>query len=191
MRALIVVDVQNDFVEGGALPIRGGRRVAKAIHEYIKEHWFEYEIVLATHDWHIDPGGHWSDTPDFVDSWPKHCEAGTSGAMLASPLSIADFDELVYKGHFSPGYSAFEGTTARAGLLEGNKMDALLKHYKITEVDSCGLAFDKCVEDFSIEAVRRDYTTTVLTDLTAAINNKREDVIKTIKRLQEAGVRVV
>ncbi|MDF2585642.1 MAG: amidase, partial [Mycobacterium sp.] len=77
MRALIVVDVQKDFCEGGSLAVDGGAAVARAITEMLSSH--DYDHVVATMDFHIDPGEHFSDTPDYRVSWPRHCVVGTPG----------------------------------------------------------------------------------------------------------------
>ena len=89
-RALIVVDVQNDFCEGGSLPVAGGARVAAEINDLLHR-WHArsgdapaYDVVVATKDHHVDPGHHWSVKPDFAESWPVHCKVGTEGAALVA-----------------------------------------------------------------------------------------------------------
>ncbi|CAM5637619.1 nicotinamidase OS=Streptomyces tendae OX=1932 GN=GUR47_07830 PE=3 SV=1 [Streptomyces tendae] len=79
-RALIVVDVQNDFCEGGSLAVSGGADVAAAITELIGQAPAGYRHVVATRDHHVAPGGHFADNPDYVHSWPAHCVAGTGGS---------------------------------------------------------------------------------------------------------------
>ncbi|MDQ6687505.1 MAG: isochorismatase family protein, partial [Actinomycetota bacterium] len=103
-RALIVVDVQNDFCEGGSLPVTGGARVASDIGELL-HHWSSkdlkapaYDVVVATKDHHIDPGAHWSRNPDFVDSWPVHCRVGTDGEAFHPNLDPQPFDAIFLKG---------------------------------------------------------------------------------------------
>ena len=101
-RALIVVDVQNDFCEGGSLPVTGGAQVAHDIAEVLS-HWTlrdpkapDYAHVVATKDHHIDPGDHWSKEPDFVDSWPVHCRVGTDGEAFHPNLDPQPFDAIFY-----------------------------------------------------------------------------------------------
>ena len=111
-RALIIVDVQNDFCEGGALPVIGGANLAGEISEYVDAHHGQFDHVVATQDWHIDPGAHFSEEPDFVDSWPPHCVAGTRGAELHPDLDPEHIQAYFRKGQFAAAYSAFEGLLA-------------------------------------------------------------------------------
>ena len=111
-RALIIVDVQNDFCEGGSLAVEGGAELAGAISEYVDAHHGQFDHVVATQDWHIDPGTHFSDDPDFVDSWPKHCVAGTRGAELHPDLDTEYIQAYFRKGQYTAAYSGFEGLLA-------------------------------------------------------------------------------
>ncbi|MDR7082948.1 nicotinamidase/pyrazinamidase [Arthrobacter ginsengisoli] len=111
-RVLIIVDVQNDFCEGGSLPVAGGAALAGAISEYVDAHHGQFDHVVATQDWHIDPGAHFSEDPDFVESWPKHCVAGTRGAELHPDLDTEYIQAYFRKGQFSAAYSGFEGLLA-------------------------------------------------------------------------------
>jgi nicotinamidase/pyrazinamidase len=111
-RALIIVDVQNDFCEGGSLAVEGGAALAGAISEYVDAHHGQFDHVVATQDWHIDPGAHFSDDPDFVDSWPKHCVAGTRGAELHPDLDTEYIQAYFRKGQYTAAYSGFEGLLA-------------------------------------------------------------------------------
>lgn len=111
-RALIIVDVQNDFCEGGSLAVAGGAELAGAISEYVDAHHGQFDHILATQDWHVDPGGHFSDDPDFVDSWPRHCVAGTRGAELHPDLDPEYIQAYFRKGQFTAAYSGFEGLLA-------------------------------------------------------------------------------
>lgn len=108
MRALIIVDVQNDFCEGGAVPVAGGAAVAPAINAYLSSAR-GYRHVVATQDFHIDPGGHFSDRPDYSSTWPPHCVAGSAGAEFRPDLDTARIDAVFRKGAYSAGYSGFEG----------------------------------------------------------------------------------
>ena len=107
MRALIIVDVQNDFCEGGSLPVAGGAAVAAAISAHVRE--TPYHHVVATRDHHIDPGIHFSDTPDYVDTWPAHCRAGSPGAAFHPDLDVAAIEAVFDKGDYAAAYSGFEG----------------------------------------------------------------------------------
>lgn len=111
-RALIIVDVQNDFCEGGSLAVEGGAALAGAISEYVEAHHGQFDHVVATQDWHIDPGAHFSDDPDFVDSWPRHCVAGTRGAELHPDLDTEYIQAYFRKGQYTAAYSGFEGLLA-------------------------------------------------------------------------------
>jgi nicotinamidase/pyrazinamidase len=111
-RALIIVDVQNDFCEGGSLPVAGGAALAGAISEYVDAHHGQFDHIVATQDWHVDPGAHFSEDPDFVDSWPKHCVAGTRGAELHPDLDTEYIQAYFRKGQFTAAYSGFEGLLA-------------------------------------------------------------------------------
>lgn len=111
-RALIIVDVQNDFCEGGSLPVAGGADLATAISEYVDARHGQFDHIVATQDWHIRPGAHFSEEPDFVESWPPHCVAGTSGAELHPDLDTEYIQAYFRKGQFSAAYSGFEGVLA-------------------------------------------------------------------------------
>ncbi|MFI0983558.1 isochorismatase family protein [Streptomyces sp. NPDC021093] len=184
-RALIVVDVQNDFCEGGSLAVAGGADVAAAITDLIGESQAGYCHVVATRDHHIDPGDHFSPTPDYVDSWPVHCVAGTEGVgfhpnfapAVASGAISAVFD----KGAHSAAYSGFEGTD------ENNvTLAAWLRTRHITEVDIVGIATDHCVRATALDAAREGFTTQVLLDLTAGVAAPTTEAA--LEELRAAGV---
>ncbi|HET6298890.1 MAG TPA: nicotinamidase [Kribbella sp.] len=169
-RALIVVDVQNDFCEGGSLAVSGGADVAFRIGELLhKWHQAEpdekqYSHVVATRDHHIDPGSHFSETPDFVDSWPRHCVAGTDGVGFHPNLDPQPFDAIFDKGEYAAAYSGFEGKS-----LDGHGLADWLREKGVTQVDVCGLATDYCVRATALDASREGFGTTVLTGLTAGV----------------------
>ena len=153
-RALIVVDVQNDFCEGGSLPVAGGARVAADIAELL-HHWVakdpkaaDYAHVVATKDHHIDPGDHWSQGARLRDSWPVHCEVGTDGEAFHPNLDPQPFDAIFLKGEHAAAYSGFEGRDARdVGLADW------LREHEVTDVDMCGIATDYCVRATALDAV--------------------------------------
>ncbi len=167
-RALIVVDVQNDFCEGGSLAVTGGARVAADINEVLHQ-WSAgvdtpYAVVVATKDHHVDPGEHWSLKPDYVDSWPVHCKVGTEGAAFHPNLDPQPFAEVFYKGAHEAAYSGFEGrTTSGAGLAEW------LRGHGVDEVDVCGIATDHCVRATALDSTREGFGTRVLTALCAGV----------------------
>ena len=165
-RALIIVDVQNDFCEGGSMGVEGGAAVARCVSGYLADHADAYSAVVATADWHIDPGGHWSDDPDFRDSWPVHCKVGTPGADFHPDLTgaLERVSAVFRKGEYEAAYSGFEGSTADGGDLAG-----WLRERQVSSVDIVGIATDHCVRATALDAVREDFRTRVLVDLTAGV----------------------
>lgn len=161
-RALIVVDVQNDFCEGGSLAVAGGAEVGRRVAELIAgDH--DYDHVVATRDHHVDPGDHFSDHPDYVHSWPVHCVAGTAGAQLHPNLAGTRFEAVFDKGEYAAAYSGFEGRC------EGEPLADWLHSREVTDVDVCGIATDYCVKATAMDAVRNGLNATLLVDLTAAV----------------------
>ncbi|MEU3646354.1 isochorismatase family protein [Lentzea sp. NPDC034063] len=177
-KALIVVDVQNDFCEGGSLAVNGGAAVAAAITQHIAT--TPYDHVVATRDYHVDPGSHFSLTPDFIDSWPVHCVAGTPGASFHPELDVARLEQVFSKGRFAAAYSGFEAENDLAGWLTDNG---------VTDVDVVGIATDHCVRATALDAQRNGFRTTVLVDLTAAVSPTTRDAA--VEELLAAGVGVV
>jgi nicotinamidase/pyrazinamidase len=165
--ALIVVDVQNDFCEGGALAVDGGAAVARAISEHL-EH-ADYAAVVATRDYHIDPGGHFSAQPDFLDSWPVHCVARSAGAAFHASLDVAPIEAVFSKGAYSSGYSGFEARTGSEDGTAGGMLAAWLRDRGIEEISVAGIATDHCVRATALDAAREGFATTVLLELTAAV----------------------
>ncbi|BCW19589.1 isochorismatase family protein [Pseudarthrobacter enclensis] len=204
-RALIIVDVQNDFCEGGSLAVEGGAAVAGAISEYIDAHHNEFDHIVATQDWHIDPGGHFSDHPDFKDSWPPHCVAGTRGAELHPDLDTEYIQAYFRKGQYAAAYSGFEGLLAPedavptgerqpgAGPDAGEAdedaigLDDWLQSHDVEDVVVVGIATDYCVLATSLDAVQAGYSVTVLRSLTAGI---AEDLEEAVAEMELGGVDV-
>ena len=197
-RALIIVDVQNDFCEGGSLAVPGGAAVAGAISEYLDAHHREFDYVVATQDWHIDPGSHFSDTPDYKESWPRHCVAGTRGAELHPDLDTEYVDAYFRKGQFAAAYSGFEGLLApedavptgerQPGGLPGAQaqleadedaigLDDWLQSHDVEDVVVVGIATDYCVKATALDAVQAGYGVTVVRSLTAGIAEDLEDTV--------------
>ena len=163
-RALVVVDVQPTFCEGGALAVPGGNDVARAIAEYAAAHRDQYALVVTTQDWHVDPGAHFSETPDFVDTWPPHGVAGTPEAELHPALAELGPDASVKKGAYAAAYSGFEGVDA-----EGRPLAQILEAAGITAVDVVGIAESHCVRATALDAHELGLATRVFTDLTVPV----------------------
>ncbi|GAA1242638.1 nicotinamidase [Kitasatospora nipponensis] len=184
-RALIVIDVQNDFCEGGSLPVAGGAEVAAAITELIATGRDAYAHVLATRDHHHDPGAHFSAQPDFVDSWPAHCVAGTEGVgfhpNFAPSVTSGAIEAVFDKGAHAAAYSGFEGFDENGGTLAD-----WLRAHQVTAVDLVGIATDHCVRATALDAVREGFATRVLLDLTAGV--AAQTTTAALEQLRAAGV---
>ena len=183
MRALIVVDVQNDFCEGGSLAVDGGGDVARAISRYLQD-GHGYAHVVATTDYHLDPGGHFSDDPDYASSWPRHCLAGTPGARFHPDLDTTRVEAVFRKGAHAAAYSGFEGVDDA-----GTPLADWLRQHGVDEVDVAGIATDYCVRATAADAARADFATRVLLDLTAGVTP--ESTAKAIEEMSAAGVELV
>lgn len=184
-RALIIVDVQNDFCEGGSVAVTGGAEVAAAITELVGNATAGYRHVVATRDHHIAPGDHFSDHPDFEHSWPPHCVAGTEGVGFHpnfSPAVASGAIEAVFdKGAYSAAYSGFEGADENGLLLAD-----WLRERDVREVDVVGIATDHCVRATARDAAREGFRTQVLLDLTAAVGAATAE--RALEELRSAGV---
>src|SRR5262249_1101208 len=160
-RAIVVVDVQSDFCEGGSLAVAGGTEVARRITARLAEGGYDHAV--ATRDRHVDPGGHFAAEPDYVDTWPPHCVVGTPRAELRAELDTAALDAVFDKGEYTAAYSGFEGSAGGVGLREW------LDRHGVTEVEVCGIATDHCVRATALDAAGAGYATTVRLDLTAGV----------------------
>src|SRR3978361_1340718 len=161
-RALVVVDVQNDFCEGGSLAVAGGAAVATAISEHLRS-GERYAHVVATRDHHVDPGGHFADSPHFRDPWPAHCVVGTGGVELHPNLDRTPLEAVFDKGEFAAAYSGFEGAADGVGLADW------LRARDVDAVDVVGIATDHCVRATALDAVAAGFATRVLLPLTAGV----------------------
>jgi len=185
-RALIVLDVQNDFCEGGSLAVQGGAEAAHDIAEVLR-HWVlqdpeaaDYAHVVATKDHHIDPGDHWSKDPDFRDSWPVHCRVGTDGEAFHPNLDPQPFEAIFLKGEYAPAYSGFEGKApGDVGLADW------LKGHGVTDVDLCGIATDYCVRATALDAVASGFNVRVLQGLCAGV--AEDTTRRALEEMREAG----
>ena len=201
-RALQVVDVQRDYCEGGSLALAGGAAVARDDASQVRSRAASgagsdsgsdsgsdrdrYAAVVATQDWHEDPGGHWAQEPDYVDTWPVHCAAGTPGADFHEGLrpALDQVDVVVRKGRRSAAYSGFEGLTA-----EGEPLAGWLASHGITAVDCVGIATDHCVRATALDAVAAGLSTRVLLHLTAGVAPDTTE--RALGELRAAGVELV
>ena len=178
-RALIIVDVQNDFCEGGSLAVEGGAAVAAATSAYVANS--DYDHVVASRDAHHDPGAHFADDPDFVDTWPVHCRIGTPGSQFHPAFDTQRVEAVFDKGAYTAAYSAFEGSTA-----DGVGLADWLREHQVAEVDVVGIATDYCVRASALDAVRAGFSTRVLLDLTAGVDP--ETVREALAEMAAAGV---
>lgn len=188
-RALVIVDVQNDFTEGGALGVQGGAAVAAAITKHLHAHPDDYDVVIASRDWHDpdnDNGGHFAVEvePDYVTTWPRHCMAGTDGAEYHPDIDTGLIDIHVRKGQGVPAYSIFEGTTD-----DGRRLLTALDELGVTDVDVVGIATDYCVLASARDALAAGRRVRVLTDLVAGV--APESSAAALRELAAAGAEVV
>ena len=180
-RALIVVDVQPTFCEGGELATEGANEIAHRVAAYAAAHRDRYTTVVTTQDWHIDPGEHFSETPDFVDSWPPHGVAGSPNAELHPALADLAPDAKLLKGQYSHGYSGFDGADEH-----GRSLATVLSEAGVTAVDVVGLVQSHCVKHTALDARRAGLHARVLTDLTIPVSPEQGEAAE--KELTAAGV---
>ncbi|MPZ94568.1 MAG: isochorismatase family protein [Propionibacteriales bacterium] len=190
-RALIVADVQNDFCEGGSLAVDGGADVAFRLGRLLHE-WSEaedrsqtdYQVVVATRDHHIDPGDHFSDQPDFVESWPAHCVVGTDGEGFHPNLDPQPFDAVFLKGEHAAAYSGFEGKES-GGLVLAD----WLREHGVDSVDVCGIATDYCVRATALDARKEGFQTRLLLNYVAGV--APDSTERAITEMSSAGVAII
>lgn len=175
--ALIIVDVQHDFCPGGALATEKGNEVADRIGALQPS----YDTVVATQDWHIDPGSHFSESPDFVDSWPVHCVADSFGAAMHESIGAAQ--AYFHKGEYTAAYSGFEGAA------DGVSLADWLREHNITAVDIVGIATDHCVRATALDAVKEGFAVRVLARYCAPVDESRGAAA--LAELADAGATIV
>jgi nicotinamidase/pyrazinamidase len=181
-KALLVVDVQNDFCEGGSLAVTGGAAVAAGISALLAT--ADYTAVAATRDAHRDPHEHFSEHPDYVDSWPVHCRIGTPGAELHPNLDTQRVDAIFDKGEWQAAYSGFEGVNH-----DGASLADWLRERHVDAVDIVGIATDHCVRATALDGAREGFATTVMLDHTAGV--APDTVAAAIVEMRDAGVTLV
>ena len=179
-RALVVVDVQNDFCEGGSLAVAGGSAVAAAISAHIRAEAGRYVHVVATRDHHVDPGAHFAEHPDFLDTWPAHCVVGTGGVELHPALGRNPIEAVFDKGEYAAAYSGFEGSA------DGVPLAEWLRERGVDAVDVVGIATDHCVRATALDAVAQGFATRVLLPLTAGVAEGTTEAA--LDQLRTAGV---
>ncbi len=184
VRALVIVDVQNDFCEGGSLAVEGGSATAAGISGYLAAEGGGYAHVIASRDYHIDPGTHFSAHPDYSQSWPRHCVVGTEGAQFHPRFDTAHVDAVFSKGAYSAAYSAFEGIND-AGMLMG----AWLRERGVAELDVVGIATDYCVRATTLDALREGFLAKVLLGLTVGVDPTTTG--EALSQMSAAGARLV
>lgn len=186
-RALLIVDVQNDFTEGGALAVDGGDAVATAVSAFLDAHAADYAVIVASRDWHHaegDNGGHFHESPDFVDTWPPHCVAGTEGAEYDPLLTTDAVTHHVHKGQGVPAYSMFEGETE-----DGSTVGAVLADAGVVAADVVGIATDHCVRASALDAIAHGVRVRVFTDLVAGVGAESSEAA--LAELAHAGAELV
>jgi nicotinamidase/pyrazinamidase len=181
-RGLVIVDVQNDFCEGGSLAVAGGAAVAAAISLYVANS--DYDHVVATRDAHRDPVGHFASEPDYVDTWPRHCVVGTPGVDFHPGLDLQRVESVFDKGAFAAAYSGFEGVNG-----DGTALADWLRDNDVDQLDVVGIATDHCVRATAVDGATMGFRTKVLLDLTAGV--APETVRTALAEMQSAGVDIV
>ncbi len=186
--ALVIVDVQNDFCEGGSLPVAGGTAVAHGISRLLAS-GHPYDHVVATRDYHVDPGEHFNDEPDYVTSFPVHCVADTAGAAFHPALDVRRLDEIFSKGRDRPAFSGFEGWAGLSGAEgSGERLADWLRARDVTAVEFAGIATDFCVRATALDAREAGFDVTVLGALVAAVSD--EGGRAAVTAMRDAGVTV-
>lgn len=186
--ALIIVDVQNDFCEGGSLAVTGGAKVASAISRYLNDKRSSYDLVVATRDWHINPEGHFADNPNYSTTWPQHCVAETRGAEFHPNLNDAvsftgSINVVVSKGQYTAAYSGFEGKTDF-----GETLAAILRSKGIINVDVVGIATDYCDRATALDAAKEGFNVNLLLPLCAGV--APESTVAALDELKNSGVSI-
>jgi nicotinamidase/pyrazinamidase len=185
--ALLVVDIQSDFVVEGSLPVPDGLQVAAQVARHIRHFKTEYDFIVASRDYHEDPQDHFSATPDYVNTWPPHCVIGTTGAAFVPPIQNLVREKLIQavvsKGRHAAAYSAFEGVDAR-----GHTLLEVLREHEIDHIDICGIATDYCVRATALDARKSAFQVRILVNLCAAVNEATG--LQAIEEMKAAGCQV-
>ena len=185
-RGLIVVDVQNDFCEGGSVPVAGGAQIATSIAGLVERSADgDYQYVVATRDHHVDPGSHFSKNPDFRDSFPVHCVAGGEGGEFhpnfAPAVAGGKVHAVFFKGAHSASKSGFEGADA-----EGTPLADWLRARGVGDVDVVGIATDHCVRATALDAAAAGFRTRVRLDYSVGV--AADTIASTLEDFRAAGI---
>jgi nicotinamidase/pyrazinamidase len=167
--------------------VTGGAAVAGAITEHVHAHRGDYTAVVGTRDWHVDPGHHFAEHPNYVDTWPPHCVVGTPGADSHPAIDVPSVDAWFTKGEHSAAYSGFEGATDSGGRRVG--LGAWLRERSVEAVDVVGIATDHCVRATALDAVSESFSTRVLLGLTAGV--APATTTAALEQLRDAGAELV
>ncbi len=162
--AIIVVDSQPDFYEGGALPVDGATATSYRIAQFLCERRGDFDLAIVTQDWHLNPGEHWSSEPDFVTSWPVHCVANSAGAQIHESLADIKWDAVIRKGMHEAAFSGFDGEGP-----DGATLDEILSSAEVANVTVVGFATDYCVLATALDARQRGLNVRVLLHLCAGV----------------------
>ncbi len=182
-RAIVVVDPQPDFFEDGPLPIAGATATAKRIRDYLAEHAANFDLMIVTQDWHVNPGEHWSSTPNYVSTWPVHCAADSPGAQVHEALADVAWNAVIHKGAHEGAYSGFDGHRA-----DGASLAAILTEQGVGNLTVVGFATDHCVKATALDARTLGFEVQVPLDLCAGV--APESTRSAIAEMESAGVSV-
>ncbi|MHB9054525.1 MAG: nicotinamidase [Paludibacteraceae bacterium] len=173
-KALLIVDVQNDFIAGGTLAVKDGDKVVPVINRIMNK----FNLILASRDWHPENSVHF-------EKWPVHCVRNTFGAELHPDLQKNYVDQFLLKGteDKDDGYSAFEATNI--------SLTDYLKSNEVTDLYVTGLATDYCVKATALDAVKNGFKTYVVTDAVAAVNINPDDDRKALQEMQQQGITLI
>ena len=195
-KALLVLDVQNDFYEDGSLPVKEASKINPVINGLMESD--EYDFIIASQDWH--PADHKSYAVNQGEEpftpfdngkgigpilWPVHCQMGTRGAAFHEDINTIHFDYIIRKGT-DPEVDSYSMFRENNGFNLG--MDSLLRGLNIDEVDTCGLALDYCVRDSTLDAVKFGFKTNLIINASRGVEANPGDVDKTLEAFRKAGV---
>jgi len=182
-KALLVVDVQNDFCPGGTLGIHGGHKIIPILNRYIKFFETENLPIIVTRDWHPKVTKHFE---QFGGVWPEHCVEGSPGAMFHPDLELPK-EALVMSKGMDPekdSYSAFHAIDS-----SGMALANLLKIFGVAEIYIGGLATDYCVKYSALDALKDGLEAFILTDAIAGVNLQPEDSRLALQEMVNLGAK--
>jgi nicotinamidase/pyrazinamidase len=185
---LLVIDLQNDFLEGGSVPVPGGTQIAAQVARHIRHFRSEYSFVVATRDVHEDPPDHFADKPDYINTWPKHGLVGTQGATLCTPIFNLVREKIIQvvldKGRHAGAVSAFEAQDLRGHLLVD-----VLREQRVDHIDVCGLITEYCVRASALDARKHEFQVRVLVNLCGAASP--DNALRAYEDMKTAGCQLM